>query len=88
MVFIEGQTVYLLPIVVIGLGSLWIGMWRSSDSDLTTFWRAGPVVAFVAGLLPSMLIGLAAYVSIVGGFKQFSELDLLGSWVWFPWMGR
>ena len=78
IVFVEGQTVYLLPLVLIGLGALWIGMWKSSDLDLTSFWRAGPVVVFVTALLPSMVIGLAAYVWLVGGFKQFSELNLLG----------
>lgn len=78
VVFVEGQTVYLLPIVLVGLGSLWIGLWKSSDFDLSTFWRAGPVVAFVTVLLPSMVIGLGAYVWTVGGFKQFSELHLLG----------
>lgn len=78
VVFVEGQTVYLLPIVLVGLGSLCIGLWKSSDFDFTSFWRAGPVITFVTVLLPSMVIGLGAYVWIAGGFKQFSELNLLG----------
>lgn len=78
VVFVEGQTVYLLSIVLAGLGGLWFRLWKSSGVDLKTFWRSGPVVVFVTVLLPSMVIGLGGYVWLVGGFKQFSDLDVLG----------
>ena len=41
---------------------------------LATFLRTGPTTAFVAGLLPSMLLGLGLYALVVGGFTEPSKL--------------
>ena len=78
IVFTEGQKVLLVPVLVVALGGLWVWLWRQSGSSFSTFARSGPVTAFVAGLLPSVVVGLGVYALVVGGFTEPSELSLLG----------
>ena len=77
MVFTEGQKVLLVPLLVAALGGLWVWLWRQSGSAFGSFLKTGPVTSFVAGLLPSILVGLGLYALIVGGFTEPSELSLL-----------
>lgn len=83
MVFTEGQKVLLVPLLVAALGGLWVWLWRQSGSAFTSFLKTGPVTSFVAGLLPSILVGLGVYALIVGGFTEPSELSLLRSQLGF-----
>jgi hypothetical protein len=74
IVFIEGQKVVLVPVVILALGGLWIWRWYQRKRPLTTFLHSGLLTAFVAGLLPSMLLGLGLYALVVGGFIEPSKL--------------
>jgi hypothetical protein len=78
IVFTEGQKVWLAPVLVVELGGLWVWLWRRSRSSFSTFARSGPVTAFIAALLPSMVVGLGVYALVVGGFTEPPELSLLG----------
>jgi hypothetical protein len=74
IVFTEGQKVLLVPVLAVALGSLWVWRWRQHKIPLARFLRTGPATAFVAGLLPSMLVGLGLYALVVGGFTEPSKL--------------
>ena len=74
IVFTEGQKVLLAPVVVLALGGLWFWQWRLSRKPLASFLRTGLATSFVAGLLPSMLLGLGLYALVVGGFTEPSKL--------------
>jgi|GEM_PF-6487509 len=75
IVFVEGQKVFLAPFLVAGLGAVWIWLWRRSGKPFSTFIKTGPVTAFVAALLPSLVVGLIAYALIIGGFVEPSKLS-------------
>jgi hypothetical protein len=74
IVFTEGQKVFLLPILAIGLGVIWYILYRKQTSKFSTFMRSGVMTAFVAGLIPFIFIGLLLYAQIVGGFIEPSKL--------------
>jgi hypothetical protein len=74
IVFVEGQKVWLAPFLIVGLGVTWVWLWRRSNKSLTTFLKTGPVTAFVAALLPTLILGLAAYALFSGGFIEPSKM--------------
>jgi hypothetical protein len=74
IVFTEGQKVFLLPVLAIGLGALWYFLYRRQASQFSTYLRSGVMTAFVAGLIPFIFIGLLLYAQIVGGFIEPSKL--------------
>ena len=74
IVFTEGQKVFLLPILAIGLGVAWYILYRRQARKFLTFVRSGVMAAFVAGLIPFVFIGLLLYAQIVGGFIEPSKL--------------
>lgn len=76
IVFVEGQKVLLVPVLAVALGVLWVWRWRQRKIPLARFLRTGPLTAFVAGLLPSMLLGLGLYALLVGGFTEPSKLGV------------
>lgn len=84
IVFIEGQKVFLVPFVVVGLGIVLIWLWRKSSVPVSAFLRIGPITIFCLTLLPSILLGLVVYASIVGGFTEPSELAWLGLLGYLP----
>jgi hypothetical protein len=74
IVFTEGQKVFLLPVLAIGLGAVWYMLYRKQAGKFSTFLRSGVMTAFVAGLIPFVFIGLLLYALIVGGFIEPSKL--------------
>ena len=74
IVFTEGQKVFLLPILAIGLGVVWYILYRRQARKFSEFVRSGVMTAFVAGLFPFVFIGLLLYAQIVGGFIEPSKL--------------
>ena len=76
IVFVEGQKAFLAPFLILGLGAIWVYLWRRSNSSFLTFLKTGPLTAFVATLLPSLLVGLGVYMLITGGFIEPSKLGL------------
>lgn len=74
IVFVEGQKVWLAPILILGLGAVWVGLWKCSGSPLATFMKSGPVTSFVAVLLPTLALGLIAYALVTGGFIEPSKM--------------
>jgi hypothetical protein len=74
IVFTEGQKVFLLPVLAIGLGAVWYILYRKQARKISTFMRSGVMTAFVAGLVPFAFIGLLLYAQIVGGFIEPSKL--------------
>jgi hypothetical protein len=74
IVFTEGQKVFLLPVLAIGLGVVWYLLYRKQASQFSTFLRSGVMTAFVAGLIPFAFIGLLLYALIIGGFTEPSKL--------------
>ncbi len=76
IVFTEGQKVILLPILSIGLGLVWIILWRRRGGKVVHFLRSGVMTAFAGGLIPFTFIGLLLYALIIGGFTEPSKLGL------------
>lgn len=76
IVFTEGQKAPLAPILALALGGLWAWRYHASKSSLAGFLRGEPIRAFVAGLVPSMLLGLGLYALVAGGFVEPSKLGV------------
>ena len=74
--FIEGQKVFLAPFLILGLAAIWVWLWMRSGSSITTFLKTGPMTAFVAGLLPTLIVALGAYWLIFGSFIEPSKIGL------------
>jgi hypothetical protein len=76
IVYIEGQKLILVPFVLLGLGGLWIWLWQRSGVRLADYLKNGPVTAFFATMLPSVLCGLAIYLVSFGSFTEPSKLQI------------
>ena len=72
--FAEAGKVILVPFVVILTGGFWFWLWKRCWVPLAHFVRTGPVTAFIAGLLPGLLMTLLVYALILRGFPQPSQL--------------
>lgn len=75
VVFLEGQKLYLVPVVLIGLGTVWVWLWRRSRQPLGDFIKTGPATAFMVGLLV-MPIGLLLWFLFSGGWCEPSQYFL------------
>jgi len=76
IVFIEGQKVWLVPVAFVILAAVWLWAWRRSSKPIGSFLQTGPITAFVTLELPFMLIGLAGYRLLTGGFGEPSQAGL------------
>lgn len=74
--FIEGQKAILAPLVIVGLGALWVWLWRKSNQRLRDFARTGPATAFFGNLLIFFPCGMAIYWISFGSFIEPSKLTL------------
>jgi hypothetical protein len=72
IVFIEGQKLYLVPLVMVGLGAVWAILWRRSRLSFGAFMKTGPVTAFMVGLLV-IPIGLGLWFLLTGGWCEPSQ---------------
>jgi hypothetical protein len=72
IVFLEGQKLYLIPLVMVGLGTVWVILWRQSRLPIGKFMKNGPVTAFMVGLLV-IPIGLGLWALLTGGLCEPSQ---------------
>ena len=72
IVFLEGQKLYLVPLVMLGLGAVWVWLWRRSRLSFGAFLKNGPVTAFMVGLLV-IPIGLLLWFALTGGWCEPSQ---------------
>ncbi len=74
--FIEGQKALLAPLVILGLGAMWLWLWRQSGERLRNFARSGPATAFFANLLIFFPCGMGIYWISFGSFIEPSKLTI------------
>lgn len=74
--FIEGQKAILVPVVLIGLGAVWLWLKRSRRQTLKTFIKTGPATAFLSALLVFFPCGMGLYWITFGSFTEPSELKV------------
>jgi len=73
--FLEGQKLYLVPLVMLGLGTVWVVLWRQSRLPFSTFMKSGPVTTFMVGLLV-IPVGLLLWFLLTGGWCEPSQFFL------------
>ncbi len=76
IVYLEGQKLYLVPVVLIVLGGVWIWLWRQSGASLGEYFKMGPVTAFFGSMLPCILCGLGIYFVSFGSFAEPSKMQI------------
>lgn len=72
--FIEGQKVVLVPVVLIGLGAVWLWLKRQRRQSVQAFIKTGPATAFLSTLLVFFPCGMGLYWLTFGSFTQPSQL--------------